>query len=700
MPRKGSPARGTKTAEVVRADLPSHIIQRNKSKRAPPKSLHNVSSENAMRGIMSSTYIYNLSWEDCAVDVRAYKLGADSKICMITTGGDNVLDYLLEDPEYIDTFDMNIHQNFLLEMKIACVSVLDYDTCFAVLAEGDVNAFQDAYPRIRAQLSEPAAEWWDHHTHNFKNLFESGGVKYAIKAGKMLMRIAGFWQFFEQTFVERKGLEGQRELYEKYRPAVHRFCSFLHWIMRNSRWITAYFMGSVGVPTRQLDLYPSQRFFHSLFDYVCTQTDLCFDNYFYMGYIKGRWTHECCPRYLRREHFDVVRSRLSRVRIHTGLLGDEITKTQRTYNRVILLDHMDWLDEEQIVREWDAVLPHTDPGALFCWRSFSADQPFGSLSGLGYDTSSVIGRDVPNEYSDRIAMYNSIHVAIAGEGCEGRPIVLTPPQYEQSLANDLKTLGKMVLHPFLHATHKIFGGGETPKPSAGGEAAKPLNNSAFLDSFYSNQADAYDNYRARMLHGKPHLMWAMPWSKVKSVLFFAGGTGDLLEYIAELIPRMERVTLMDLCEPLLDKARERVAKHGWTNVEIVRADATQFVREAQYDAVLCTYSFTMIPDWRAAMRNAVSSAKPGGFFGVADFTILDHRAPVSVRQWTFEQLFWKTLFSFDRVRLNHDHVEYLQELARPLSMRFREGDFPLVPALTCPYYYGVFERGASVPLRQ
>ena len=65
---------------------------------------------------------------------------------------------------------------------------------------------------------------------------------------------------------------------------------------------------------------------------------------------------------------------------------------------------------------------------------------------------------------------------------------------------------------------------------------------------------------------------------------------------------------MDICEPLLKKAEERKQKYNWKNIEIVKGDAHNFIKN-MYDIVLITYSVTMIPDWEKSINNAISCLK-------------------------------------------------------------------------------------------
>ena len=91
--------------------------------------------------LIKHSYIYNQSWEDSEVDVPTYQIKEKNNILMITTGGDNVLNYLIQNPDHIHTVDLNKHQNYLLEMKIAIIKVLSHDEAFRILAKNDYKLF-------------------------------------------------------------------------------------------------------------------------------------------------------------------------------------------------------------------------------------------------------------------------------------------------------------------------------------------------------------------------------------------------------------------------------------------------------------------------------------------------------------------------------------------------------------------------------
>src|SRR5436305_13123298 len=80
--------------------------------------------------------VYNTCWEDPRLDREALAVGPDDTIMVITSAGCNALDYALLNPRQIVAVDMNPRQNALLDLKMAGIRHLDYDTFFSLFREG------------------------------------------------------------------------------------------------------------------------------------------------------------------------------------------------------------------------------------------------------------------------------------------------------------------------------------------------------------------------------------------------------------------------------------------------------------------------------------------------------------------------------------------------------------------------------------
>lgn len=209
-----------------------------------------------------------------------------------------------------------------------------------------------------------------------------------------------------------------------------------------------------------------------------------------------------------------------------------------------------------------------------------------------------------------------------------------------------------------------------------------------LDNFYSGQAEGYDDFRKRLLKGRQEMMQAVPVPEGGVWVDMGGGTGANLEFIAERIPQLNRVYLVDLATSLLAVAEKRFERNGWQHVKAVEADATLFTPEEGYaDVVTFSYSLTMIPDWFLAMNNALRILKPGGMIGVVDFYVSRKWAAEGFRRhgWV-RRNYMPVHFGTDNVFLSPDHVPYLHAHFEPVEFQEHLAKIPYFPVMKAPYY--------------
>jgi S-adenosylmethionine-diacylgycerolhomoserine-N-methlytransferase len=222
-------------------------------------------------------------------------------------------------------------------------------------------------------------------------------------------------------------------------------------------------------------------------------------------------------------------------------------------------------------------------------------------------------------------------------------------------------------------------------------AFKPVrgkDHAARMESFYSGQAEAYDDFRKRLLKGRQELWNAIHEPEGAVWVDMGGGTGGNLEYFGERINRLKKCYVVDLSHSLLNVARQRAAAKGWNNIEAIEADATTFQpADAPVDVVTFSYSLTMIPDWFAAIENAAAMLKPGGLIGVVDFYVSRKfpRDGLKRHAWT-TRTFWPTWFAADNVFPSPDHVPFLHRHFEPLTFEEHTCRVPYLPLSRMPYY--------------
>jgi ubiquinone/menaquinone biosynthesis C-methylase UbiE len=81
-----------------------------------------------------------------------------------------------------------------------------------------------------------------------------------------------------------------------------------------------------------------------------------------------------------------------------------------------------------------------------------------------------------------------------------------------------------------------------------------------------------------------------------TVLEIGCGTGANFSLVQEKLGPKGKLIGIDLSENMLAEARKRVQKEGWTNVELVRADAATFEFPENLDGIFSCLAITLIPE--------------------------------------------------------------------------------------------------------
>lgn len=216
-----------------------------------------------------------------------------------------------------------------------------------------------------------------------------------------------------------------------------------------------------------------------------------------------------------------------------------------------------------------------------------------------------------------------------------------------------------------------------------------------LEGFYAPQAERYDAFRARLLHGRADLIAALEIPAGARVVELGCGTGSNLEVLGQARPleTLACVQLVDLCPALLAVARQRA--NGFANVEVIEADATNWRPTQPVDRVYLSYALTMMPDWRAVLVNAYTMLAPGGRLGVVDFHL---PAGGSRGGNSLGNHFWQRWFAHDGVHLTDQHLRALQSLFIEPLVQERRAPVPYLPGLRAPYYLfvGVKPKGTCI----
>jgi S-adenosylmethionine-diacylgycerolhomoserine-N-methlytransferase len=219
------------------------------------------------------------------------------------------------------------------------------------------------------------------------------------------------------------------------------------------------------------------------------------------------------------------------------------------------------------------------------------------------------------------------------------------------------------------------------KPASGDHARD-------LDAFYGPQAHAYDDFRERLLPGRAEFMQALPLAAGDRVIDFGAGTGRHWLHVEQRLPALARLDLVDLCTPLLEVAHGRFASVA--TVHPARGDAQTWRAEQPADAAIFSYSMSMIPDWRAALANALAQVRPGGILGVIDFCTLPAMPPPPLQPLPgWARWLWPRWFAHDGVMLREDTLPSLLACSETIALHQGRARLPYLPVLDVPWFFWI-----------
>jgi S-adenosylmethionine-diacylglycerol 3-amino-3-carboxypropyl transferase len=336
--------------------------------------------------LMFQGFVYNQIWEDPEVDLKALELKPHHRLITIASGGCNVLNYLAADPAKITAVDLNTNHVALTRLKLSALTNLPgYDEFFRFFGQANDKANRDAYDTLLSErLDETTRRYWEKHVPlkgRRINMFARNLYRYSL-LGRfigILHTLAKLHGKRLDDILDARTPDEQRQAFDRIIAPL--FDSKSVRLLSKSP-VSLY---ALGIPPAQYDELVSS----SEGDAIAVLRErverlACdfpiHDNYFaWQAFGRGYdlENREAVPAYLRREVYDVIRTRTDRVDVHHASLTDFLgEQAPQSMHRYVLLDAQDWMSPAQAAALWREIDRTADArDARVIFRTAGPDSP-------------------------------------------------------------------------------------------------------------------------------------------------------------------------------------------------------------------------------------------------------------------------------------------------------------------------------------
>lgn len=145
---------------------------------------------------------------------------------------------------------------------------------------------------------------------------------------------------------------------------------------------------------------------------------------------------------------------------------------------------------------------------------------------------------------------------------------------------------------------------------------------------YDVSANLYYLVGFRELAYRKQAVQALALKPGDTVVEIGCGTGLNFHLLERAVGETGRIIGVDLTSNMLDQARLRVERAGWSNVELVQGDAAEYVFPKSTKAVLSSFAITLVPEYDRIIKQASQALLPAG-----RIVILDLKQPEHLPLW-------------------------------------------------------------------
>lgn len=117
-----------------------------------------------------------------------------------------------------------------------------------------------------------------------------------------------------------------------------------------------------------------------------------------------------------------------------------------------------------------------------------------------------------------------------------------------------------------------------------------------------------------------------------TVIDICCGTGRNFKFLQNKIGPSGKIIGIDITDHMLEQARKRTERHGWSNVELIQMDAAEYQFPEKINGIIATLALEFIPEYDSIIKHgarALSSTK-------GRFVIMSLKKPENRPLWLFK----------------------------------------------------------------
>lgn len=309
--------------------------------------------------------LYAQCWEDPQIDRSAFNINSEDIVFTITSGGCNALTFLLDNPKKIISLDLNPHQNYLLELKIAAMKRLSYDEVLQLFGIRNSGSRVLLYKDSRDLLSNNAQMFWDNHQKEIrKGLIHSGRYEKYMRLLRRVLIILIGKTTIDKLFDASAKNEKENIYAEKW--------DNLRWkiftrVLLSRKIMSLLFTGDF---FRYLDEnFSFGKNFAAKVKKAVTELPLK-ENYFLTYILRGNYNTEYLPPYLQRDNYEIIQSRLNRIEIVTGGCEKYFSGLpDSVISKFNFTNIFEWLSTEQFEKLLDQTIRVAKDNSVITYRN-------------------------------------------------------------------------------------------------------------------------------------------------------------------------------------------------------------------------------------------------------------------------------------------------------------------------------------------